>query len=64
MAQVHYPAVIHLQPSYAELGYRKGDFPVAEAAAERILSLPMYAELTKSQIDEVATALGQFLRRT
>src|ERR1700716_2203680 len=43
---IHYPIPIHLQPAYRDLGYRQGDFPVTEKNARRILSLPMYAELT------------------
>ena len=63
MAQVHYPACVHLQPCYAELGYRPGDFPAAEAAKDRILSLPMYPELTDAQMRTVADALAAFVRR-
>ena len=63
MAQVHYPACVHLQPCYAELGYRTGDFPAAEAAKDRILSLPMYPELTEDQMRTVADALAAFVRR-
>ncbi|MSP80216.1 MAG: DegT/DnrJ/EryC1/StrS family aminotransferase [Rhodospirillales bacterium] len=63
MAQVHYPACVHLQPCYAELGYRPGDFPAAEAAKDRILSLPMYPELTEAQMRTVADALAAFVRR-
>lgn len=61
MAQVHYPALIHRQPCYAGLGYANGDFPVAEAAVDRILSLPMYPELTEAQIDHVVETLASFL---
>ena len=63
MAQVHYPSLIHLQPCYAHLGYGLGDFPVAEAAVSRILSLPMYPELTQEQVSVVVNALSSFLRR-
>ncbi|MBT3358089.1 MAG: DegT/DnrJ/EryC1/StrS family aminotransferase [Rhodospirillales bacterium] len=61
MAQIHYPQPIHLQPCYAGLGYGPGTFPVTEAAAQRILSLPMYAELTQDQIGIVADTLGAFI---
>ena len=44
----------HLQEACASLGYKAGDFPVTEAAAPRILSLPMFAELTEAQIDYVS----------
>src|SRR5581483_2719255 len=54
---IHYPVPIHLQDACASLGYRRGDFPVTEAAADRILSLPMYPELTDAQIDFVSDTL-------
>ena len=54
---VHYPTPIHLQPAYADLGYHRGDFPVSEQAAAEVLSLPMFPELTSTQIAEVAAAL-------
>ena len=63
MAQIHYPSLIHLQPCYAHLGYGVGDFPVAEAAVSRILSLPMYPELTQEQVRVVVGALSSFIRR-
>ena len=63
MAQVHYPTSVHLQPCYADLGHHPGDFPVAEAAKDRMLSLPMYPELTDTQMRTVADALAAFLRQ-
>ena len=51
---IHYPVPAHLQEACVSLGYKAGDFPVTEAAAGRILSLPMFAELTDAQIDYVA----------
>ena len=60
---IHYPVPIHLQPAYADLGYKRGDFPVAEQLAEEILSLPMYPQLTCEQQDRVAEACrGHFQR--
>ncbi len=61
MAQVHYPKVVHLQNCFNYLGYKKGDFPVAEAAADRILSLPIYAEILEEQIDIVIETLAKAL---
>ena len=53
---VHYPIPAHLQPAFADLGYKPGSFPVAEALAPRMISLPMFPELTNSQIGQVAAA--------
>jgi dTDP-4-amino-4,6-dideoxygalactose transaminase len=54
---LHYPAPIHLQRAYAHLGYRRGDFPVAERFSDRCLSLPIHPELTSEDVWMVATAL-------
>ncbi len=54
---IHYPTPVHLLPAFADLGYREGQFPHAEAASREVLSLPMYPELTEAQCEEVATAL-------
>lgn len=54
---IHYPVPIHLQPAYVDLGLGRGAFPRTERSAERILSLPMYAELTEEQIDHVTSAI-------
>jgi dTDP-4-amino-4,6-dideoxygalactose transaminase len=51
---IHYPIPLHLQPAYARLELRPGRFPQAERQAQEILSLPMYAELAKEQVDLVA----------
>jgi dTDP-4-amino-4,6-dideoxygalactose transaminase len=51
---IHYPIPIHLQPAYSGLGYKAGDFPEAERQASRVLSLPMFPELTDEQIARVA----------
>jgi dTDP-4-amino-4,6-dideoxygalactose transaminase len=55
---IHYPTPVHLTEAYAPLGYRRGQFPVAEAAADRILSLPMFPHLTENQQQAVTAALG------
>jgi dTDP-4-amino-4,6-dideoxygalactose transaminase len=51
---MHYPVPLHLQPALAMLGYGKGDFPVAEEWARTLLSLPMYAELRRDEIERVS----------
>jgi dTDP-4-amino-4,6-dideoxygalactose transaminase len=58
---IYYPLPLHLQKVYAELGYREGDFPVAEDVARRILPLPIYPELNDEQIDYVIQTIRQFL---
>lgn len=57
---IHYPRPIHLQPAYASLGYRLGDFSITERLAAESLSLPMYAELTEEQIERIADAVRAF----
>ena len=58
--KIHYPVPIHLQKPYLELGYKKGDFPVCEAQAERILSLPIHQYLTQEQISHTANLVSKF----
>ena len=50
---LHYPIPVHLQKAHADLGYRAGDFPVSEAAAREVLSLPIYPEMTAAQVERV-----------
>ncbi len=57
---IHYPIPLHFQEAYKELGYESGEFPVSERVASRILSLPMYPELEKEEIDYVNDALSEF----
>jgi dTDP-4-amino-4,6-dideoxygalactose transaminase len=57
---IHYPTPAHLQPAYAALGHAAGDFPEAERQARRVLSLPMFAELTERQLRYVAHAFEDF----
>jgi dTDP-4-amino-4,6-dideoxygalactose transaminase len=54
---IHYPIPVHLLPAHADLGYRAGQFPIAERLASDTLSLPMFAELAASQVAQVAEAV-------
>lgn len=57
---IHYPIPLHLQPCLRSLGYKRGDFPSAERWARRILSLPMFPELTLGEQDRVIAAIKTF----
>jgi len=59
---IHYPIPAHLQKAYAYLGYNRGNLPVSEHIADRILSLPIYPELTDQQVDLVVDAIYSFLK--
>lgn len=56
---LHYPVPVHLQPSFADLGHRSGDFPVTEAAANSVLSLPLYPELGLREVEMVCELIRQ-----
>lgn len=56
---IHYPIPVHLQPAYNDLGYKAGDFPVTELAANEVLSLPMYAELAQADVETICSAVRQ-----
>lgn len=60
MAQIHYPIPVHLQKAYQDLGYQKGDFPVAEHLADTELSLPVWYGMSEKEIEEIVSALNQF----
>jgi dTDP-4-amino-4,6-dideoxygalactose transaminase len=61
---IHYPKPIHLQAAFQDLGYGAGDFPVTERLANRMLSLPMYPELTLTQIDYVVESIRSHFEAT
>jgi dTDP-4-amino-4,6-dideoxygalactose transaminase len=59
-AGIHYPIPLHLQPAYSNLGFKEGDFPVAELACKEILSLPMFPELTEDEIKQISQKVKEF----
>ncbi|MDP3143190.1 MAG: DegT/DnrJ/EryC1/StrS family aminotransferase, partial [Candidatus Omnitrophota bacterium] len=56
---IHYPIPLHLQNAYSELGYKKGDFPIAEKVATQIMSIPMSPHLSEEKIRFVAATLKE-----
>jgi dTDP-4-amino-4,6-dideoxygalactose transaminase len=62
-SKVYYPLPLHLQPCFAYLGYKEGAFPESERAAREVLSLPVYPELTRAQLDETVAAIRSFYGR-
>ncbi|GJL66099.1 MAG: glutamine--scyllo-inositol aminotransferase [Nitrospirales bacterium] len=58
--KIYYPVPLHLQECYQPLGYEKGQLPVSEQAAQEVLSLPIYSELTTQQIEYVVQTIKQF----
>jgi dTDP-4-amino-4,6-dideoxygalactose transaminase len=54
---IHYPVPVHLQPAYADPRWGKGSFPISEKAADEVMSLPMYPEMTEDHLQAVSRAL-------
>jgi len=61
-SMVYYPVPLHLQPLYAALGGKPGDFRVSERASREVLSIPMYPELSRGQIEHVVDSLRAALQ--
>lgn len=57
---IYYPKPLHLQECFKYLGYKEGDFPVAEKVSKEILALPMYPELTREEVDYVSSVIKEF----
>jgi dTDP-4-amino-4,6-dideoxygalactose transaminase len=55
---IHYPVPLHQQKAYAHLGYRTGDFPVTERLAPHIVSLPMFPQLSREQLERVVECVN------
>jgi dTDP-4-amino-4,6-dideoxygalactose transaminase len=61
--EIYYPVPFHMQPCFANLGYREGAFPHAERAARESLAIPVYGELAADQQETVVSAIGQFVQQ-
>ncbi len=59
----HYPRPMHLQPCYAELGHKEGDFPISEAASQQCINLPIFPTMTDEQQNRVVEAIRTFFAR-
>jgi len=59
---LHYPSTVHLQPAYKQLGYSRGDFPVAEQCADEVLSLPVFPEMTTEMVKFVVDNLKEICK--
>jgi dTDP-4-amino-4,6-dideoxygalactose transaminase len=61
-SQAMYPLEVPYQPAYQHLGYKPGDFPIADAQVKELLCLPMFPELTNSEVEQVAGAIRDFFK--
>lgn len=61
--EIYYPLPLHLQECFRDLGYKKGDFPISEDAAETVLSIPVYPELRRDQQDYVIEEISEFFKK-
>ena len=62
-AMIYYPVPLHMQKAYLDPRYKPGDFPVTEALADTVLSLPMHSELDEEQLAHITGSLLEFINR-
>ena len=60
---VYYPVPLHLQKCFDYLGYKKGDFPVAEKLCEQVLALPIFPEITEDEVSYVCETIKDFYKK-
>jgi dTDP-4-amino-4,6-dideoxygalactose transaminase len=61
---IYYPKALHLQECFSYLNYKKGDFPISEEATERVLSIPIYSEISREQQDYVISTIRKFYQKS
>jgi UDP-2-acetamido-2-deoxy-ribo-hexuluronate aminotransferase len=62
-SMIYYPAPLHLQKAYSDLGYREGDFPITEALCKKVLSLPVHTEMKKDQLEHIIASVTNFFNQ-
>ncbi len=60
---IYYPIPLHLQKCFSYLGYKEGDFPIAEKLSKEVIALPIYPEITEDEVDFVCNTIKKFYKR-